>query len=212
MISMRQYSASPRIKQLISYHSEYFEATWVDDFYDVVWNVDTAQGFGLDIWGRIVGVENGRNVTVAEVNYLGFKTESVSQGWKPFGSAVFFSGIVGGQSYVLSDSAYRTLIMTKAFTNISDMTTFNLNKMLQTLFKGRGRCFVRDFGNMEIQYVFDFALTPWERGLFQSNAVPGPAGVLVSTLILPGDLLGFSEAGDGYFPFGEGTLLSSGDL
>lgn len=27
-----------------------------NSFYDFVWNVDTAQGFGLDIWGRIVSV------------------------------------------------------------------------------------------------------------------------------------------------------------
>lgn len=28
----------------------------IDNFYNTVWNVDTAVGFGLDIWGRIVGI------------------------------------------------------------------------------------------------------------------------------------------------------------
>ena len=182
MISMRQYSASPRIKQLINYHTDYFSATWVDEFYDVVWNIDTAAGFGLDIWGRIVGLENGRVVTVRPDNYLGFKTATVSQSWLPFGSGVFYDGNPGGRAFNLSDVAFRTLILTKAFTNISDLTVFNLNKMLQQIFPGRGRCYVEDFGGMEIRYVFGFTLEPWERGIFQSDAVPTAGGVVTSIL------------------------------
>lgn len=212
MISMRQYAASPRIKQLISYHTEYFSASWVDDFYDVVWNVDTAQGFGLDIWGRIVGLESGRRATINTINYLGFKTESVSQSWKPFGGGVFYDGGTFGGSFELQDDAFRVVILAKAFSNISDMTTPSLNKMLQSIFPGRGRCYVRDAGGMEIQYVFEFQLTSWERWIFQSSAVPSPGGVLVSTIVLPGDLFGFNEAGIGSQTFNHGTLLSSGDL
>lgn len=182
MITMRQYAASTRIKQLISYHTEYFAASWVDEFYDVVWNVDTAQGFGLDIWGRIVGLERGRVVTVRPGEYFGFKTATINQSWKPFGHGVFYDGNPGGKSYNLSDSAFRTLILTKAFTNISNLTTFNLNRMLQQIFPGRGRCYVKDQGGMEIQYVFEFTLEPWERGIFQSDAVPSPGGVVASIL------------------------------
>lgn len=182
MIYMRQYAASPRINQLISYHSEYFSATWVDEFYNVAWNVDTAQGFGLDIWGRIVGLENGRVVTVSPGEYFGFKTATVNQSWKPFGQGVFYDGNSDGQSFNLSDSAFRVLILTKAFTNISDLTTFNLNRMLQQIFQERGRCYVKDQGGMEIQYVFEFPLEPWERGIFNSDAVPSPGGVVPSIL------------------------------
>lgn len=182
MITMRQYAASPRIKQFVSYHTEYFSASWVDEFYDVVWNVDTAQGFGLDIWGRIVGLEKGRVVTVHPGEYFGFKTATINQSWKPFGNGVFYDGNSGGQSYNLTDAAFRTLILTKAFTNISDLTTFNLNKMLQQIFQGRGRCYVKDMGGMEIQYVFEFPLEPWERGIFNSDAVPSPGGVVPSIL------------------------------
>lgn len=212
MIPMRQYASSPRIKQLITYNTEYFSASWVDEFYDVVWNVDTAQGFGLDIWGRIVGLENGRQAQISNVDYLGFRTESVSQGWKPLSYAVFYDGGSLGGSFELQDATFRVAILAKAFSNISDMTTPSLNEMLQSIFSGRGRCYVRDFGNMEIQYVFEFQLTPWERWLFTSDAVPSPGGVLASVLVIPGDTLGFSEAGSGYQTFNNGTLLSSGDI
>ena len=45
-------------------------------FYDTVWNVSTAQGFWLDIWGAIVGIE--REVMIsAQDEYIGF-----AQGFK----------------------------------------------------------------------------------------------------------------------------------
>lgn len=53
-----QYANSPTIVQLIQYMDQYFDPRAdIDNFYDFVWNVDTAEGFGLDIWGRIVNVE-----------------------------------------------------------------------------------------------------------------------------------------------------------
>jgi Protein of unknown function (DUF2612) len=42
----------------------------LDAFYNVVWNVDTAVGFGLDIWGRIVGLPTGRYIYTDPVTVL----------------------------------------------------------------------------------------------------------------------------------------------
>lgn len=42
--------------------------TDIDNFFSFIWNVDTAQGFGLDIWGRIVGVS--REIFTNPVDYL----------------------------------------------------------------------------------------------------------------------------------------------
>jgi hypothetical protein len=41
---MRQYSASPVIQKLVTDRASYFPNDWQDQFYNVVWNVDTAQG------------------------------------------------------------------------------------------------------------------------------------------------------------------------
>ena len=52
-----QYANSPTILALINSFNAAVEAdTDIDNFYDWIWDVQTAQGFGLDIWGRIVGV------------------------------------------------------------------------------------------------------------------------------------------------------------
>lgn len=42
----------------------------IDDFYNVVWNIDTAEGFALDIWGRVVNLPTGRFIYTTPVTVL----------------------------------------------------------------------------------------------------------------------------------------------
>lgn len=64
-----QYANSPTLVQLITNMNEYIDPSAdIDNFYNVVWNVDTAIGFGLDIWGEIVGVS--REIFTNPVTYL----------------------------------------------------------------------------------------------------------------------------------------------
>lgn len=52
-----QYGNSATISQLIQNMNDYIDPSAdIDNFYNYVFNIETAQGFGLDIWGRIVGV------------------------------------------------------------------------------------------------------------------------------------------------------------
>jgi hypothetical protein len=52
-----QYANSPTLLGIIQKFNDAIDPTVdLDNFYSWIWDVDTAQGFGLDIWGRIVGV------------------------------------------------------------------------------------------------------------------------------------------------------------
>ena len=52
-----QFGNSPAILALIdSFNAAVDPSSDIDNFWAYVWYVETAQGFGLDIWGRIVGV------------------------------------------------------------------------------------------------------------------------------------------------------------
>ena len=52
-----QYANSPTLTQLVQDFGQWFDPTAnLTAFYDTVWNLDTAAGFGQDIWGRILGV------------------------------------------------------------------------------------------------------------------------------------------------------------
>lgn len=175
---MKQYAASPVINQLLADRKEYFNQEWVDEFYSNIWNVDTAQGLGLDIWGRIVVV--GRNIEITESAYFGFST-TPTKSWLPFNQGVFYNGEKSTSVFRLSDTAYRALILAKALANISATDIPSLNRALRELFPNRGNAYVKQSGTMAIEYVFEFFLEPWETSVVRfSEALPRPAGVSVS--------------------------------
>lgn len=207
---MKQYAASPIIQSLVEYRTGYFDTGWQDDFYDVVWNVDTAQGFGLDIWGRIVVI--GRSIQVQYSDFFGFNTEASDQSWNPFDQESFYDGPEQTQTFVLADQAYRVLVLAKALTNISAADSKSLNSVLKQLFPARGAAWVNDLGSMAMRYTFNFALEPWERSVvLNGGALPRPAGVLLQVFEAPADTFGFSEAPDSQ-PFDQGTFLFDGAL
>lgn len=208
---IRQYAASPRMQQLMANMANYLDSSrWTGEFYNVLWNVDTAEGFGLDIWGRIVGVD--RFLQVGSSTYFGFNT-TPTESWQPFNQAPFFSGPPSTSTFRLADNAFRVLILAKALTNITETTTPGINSVLQNLFPGRGRCWVNDLGSMSMRFVFEFALQPWERAVLASGeALPRPAGVRATIAEIPTSTFGFAEAGASAQPFNQGTFLSTGAI
>jgi hypothetical protein len=58
-----QYRQSPTMLQWLQAFNDWIDpSNDINTFYNNVWNLDTAIGWGLDVWGRIVGVS--RNVSV----------------------------------------------------------------------------------------------------------------------------------------------------
>ena len=188
---LSQYANSPTITTLIQNFNECIDpATNLDDFYQFIWNVDTAVGVGLDVWGKIVNVSRVINIQ-SEVVCFGFSeathTPAAVNDPQPFDHGVFFNAeLTDSGSYVLSDEGYRRLILVKSMYNITDCTAPNVNQLLQYLFEGRGRCYVEDLGSMEMRYVFEFQLTQVEFSIMMnSGAIPRPAGVKAFILEIP---------------------------
>lgn len=213
-----QYANSPRLMALSQNLQGYLNPDAdIDAFFNVVFNVDTAVGFGLDIWGRIVGLQNGRFVTIPASNIFGFNVETLGQQpqpWSPFDQGTFQSyGSGQTQTYELQDNAFRVLILAKAMTNIAATTSQAINQVLQNLFPGRGNCYVNDLGGMQMRYTFEFPLQPWELSvLLSGEALPRPAGVGATVMnYTRGSTFGFAEAGDAS-PFNQGTFFSVGDI
>ena len=176
-----QFANSPTICALIENMNEYIDPRAdIQAFYDFVWNVNTAESWGLDIWGKIVGVKRSLQITPFAYNF-GFNTPLDS--FKPFNVAPFRNSRANPlQAYSLTDTAYRKLILTKALANISSTTIPSLNQILNKLFPNRGRCYVQDLGNMAIKYVFEFKLQAYEVAIIEvSGVMPKPAGVRAST-------------------------------
>ena len=208
-----QYGNSSIIVQLINNMNQYIDQTAnIDAFLNYVWNVDTAQGFGLDIWGRIVGVT--RNIPITNNNYFGFVTGSSPETSQPFNDGSFYTGAASTSTFTLADDPFRTLILAKALTNIVSCTAPAINQVLQNLFPGRGRCYVSDLGGMMMRYTFEFALQPWELSVIASGiALPRSAGVGAIAMVIPvTSTFGFQEAGASASPFGQGTFFNEGTI
>lgn len=185
---LAQYAQSPILTSLIQAANEAIDPTAdFDNFLSVVWNIYTAQGFGLDIWGRIVNVPRTINIPASSA-YFGFEEGSV---YYPFNQEPFYNGPQAGTLYTLSDDAYRVLILTKALANISSFTAQSMNALLNFMFNGqgltRGSCYVLETGTpMQINYVFNFALQSWEAAILeQASLMPRPAGVGVTITVNP---------------------------
>ena len=205
-----QYGNSATITQLIRNMNGYLDPRAdFNTFLSYVWDVSTAQGFGLDIWGEIVNVSRTLKIPNTP-NYFGYNEASPTS--YPFNDQPFWDGNAAAtQNYALSDTAYRQLILVKALANISRTSAPALNQLLQNMFAGRGRCYVNDQGGMQMRYTFEFVLTPYEFAIMtQSGALPRPAGVGATLINVAVPVFGFSEAGVGMAPFGQAPFIQEG--
>lgn len=174
-----QYANSPVLTKILEnfYECVDLQANF-DAFFNLIWNVQTAVGYGLDVWGRIVGVS--RVIPVQSTDFFGFTDGTVESGL-PFNQAPFFNGVGTTSNYPLTDDAFRLLIYAKALTNISDGSIKSVNQILLTLFPARGNCYVVDGLDMTLTYTFDFVLTPVELGIVSLPGIlPKSVGVEAS--------------------------------
>lgn len=174
----------------------------------LIWNirpVGGAQGYGLDVWGRIVGVS--RTVALTTGHFFGFGEPGDRS---PFGLAPFYSGIPVIETFTFDDETYRRLIFAEAALNITNCGIPAINTILRSIFPGRGNTYCIDGANgptgiwfgfgeaqdrvpfgqgpfgdrapqggaMTITYVFDFVLTDEEIAIvINSGVLPKPTGV-----------------------------------
>ena len=113
---------------------------------------------------------------------------------------------------VLTDDQFRQLILLKALANISRASSYSINTLLLDWMAGRGRAYVNDLGNMEIRYMFEFALEPFEIIIItQSGIFLRPAGVggWMVNFALP--VFGFKGMTDGAVPFGQAPFMPAGN-
>lgn len=175
---MAQYANSPVLTALITSFNAAMDMTQnIDNFYDLMWNILTAQGYGLDVWGRIVGVS--RTISIpGSIQFFGFEEAG---SWTGFNQAGFYTGADLTSNYVLGDSDFRNLILAKAAGNISNGAIPSVNQIFLNLFPGRGACYVADGLNMSLTYTFKFVLSPVEVAIVSQLAVlPSAAGVVVN--------------------------------
>lgn len=211
-----EYANSPTITGIIdSFNDAIDPAVNFQEFYDKVWNILTAVGFGLDIWGRIVGLPNGRLLQLGTDDVIfGYVNDDIPPDWAPFNQGTFFTGADSSTTFILADDAFRILILAKALANITATDSKSLNQLVRNLFPNRGRAYVVDrgksntaVGGMAMSFVFEFSLTAVEYAILtQSGVLPHPAGVGFNVIVIPPGQFNFREEGLQATPFGSGVF------
>jgi len=176
---LAQYANSPTLRALLEAFNAAIDPTAdLELFQRQVWNWETAAGYGLDLWGRIVGVT--RFITLPGTMDLWGFDEGLGE---PFGSAPFWNGSGTSTIFALSDAAFLVLIKAKALTNLSGCSAPDINRVLQQLLGAVGRCYCLDGQNMTGRLAAEFELDPVTLTiLIQSGVLPRPAGVQLTLL------------------------------
>ena len=130
-----QYATSKRMRAVI-------DAFWqainpksdIDLLYKKLVNPRTAEGWGLDVWGRIVAIGRSYLAVEDDTPYFGFDPpEGVkNERLNSFGNAPFYKQIMG--KVRLADTMFRTYVFLKALINISNSSLASLNQAVKLLF------------------------------------------------------------------------------
>lgn len=181
---MRQYQNSPTLMGLLESFDQWVDpAKFTEDFLLYVWDISTAVGFGLDIWGRILGRSRYLQVQQTPSFNFGFDIGATpGTQWQPFNQAPFYDGsATGATAFALQDEDYRQLLLIKAAANIASCDCPSINALMRQMFGDRGPSYVGyDPDNpMHIGYTFNFFPTSVERAIIESGIFPQPAGTTV---------------------------------
>lgn len=179
-----QFANSPRITAILENMFQYLDQTqnW-DNFLSYMLDIDTAVGYGLDVWGRILGVNRTVKLPSGPV-YFGFQ-QGTSGGeidtFGPRGQGPFYAGEPLTSSFALPDSTFRQLLLAKAMWNITTCTIPAINALLMSLFGSPSQnqlCWCKDNGGMAMVFFFNFNPTQTQLAIiFQTGILPKPVGV-----------------------------------
>ena len=186
-----QYNDAERLQSLLvqkqDWYNENQSAFWENWTRDV-FDLRTANDFGLAVWGRILRESRDAHVAGTGVAYPAF---GFGAHRKNFNNGNFRRGKAG---YLrLGTEQFRLLLQLRYFKLVSRGTVPEINAFLRRMFQDQGKVYVLDPLDMSFAvYVFSFAPTYWQRFvLADMDALPRPAGVGASIRVVTRKTFGF---------------------
>lgn len=186
-----QYEESGRLKTIVQkkqawvnrVHSEFWSA-WYRD----VFNIDTANRFGLAVWGRILNISLGVDQP-PQPNKISF---GFGANHANFNNGNF--GVLSPGNQQLSLDQQRMLIRMRYFQLTCRPTVPEINEFMSYLFEVEGPAYVVDNLDMTMTYVFGFPPSSELLFVLQNyDFLPRPSAVGV-------DWISFSRQSFGFGP------------
>lgn len=191
-----QYDDAKHLQALIEQKNAWYEKKqsrfWNDWFYDI-FNLDTANDFGLSVWAIILDIPLAIGIEGSgERPVWGFG--SYNGNFSDWAGADYHFGTNFGRNgdtvFALNIEQKRLILKLRYYQLISRGSVSEVNAMLKALFKGHAH--VIDGLDMTMTYIFD--VMPSSQTLLvleQFDLLPRPAGVKRKILINPTDSFGF---------------------
>ncbi|WP_340610887.1 DUF2612 domain-containing protein [Xenorhabdus bharatensis] len=192
-----QYENAPKLNILAHHKAAYFEQSNVAfwrNWYRDVFNIDTANDFGLAVWARILDVSLGIDVAPSDKTKIGVG----------FGKKRNFKGNFRRNSdYTLQlTSGQKRLIIRMRYFNLTQSpTVVNINTFLERFFwRDDSKVFVLDPLDMTyMYYVFNFNPDEQLRVLLENfDLMPRPSGVGVKFRVVTKKAFGFGKKHTNY--------------
>lgn len=198
-----QYTNAQTLQSLLTQKQRWYDVNqqqfW-QDWYDDVFNLQSANAFGLSVWSIILGLPLFVNNPAPgdEGAVFGFDTQT---GFN------FDNGIFGDlNTYQLPTETARLALQLRYFQLTGSGTVPEVNRMLAFVFQNYGRAWLTDNHDMTQTYIFDFPVTFDLQYLFDNyDILPRPAGVSSTWVDATRDYFGFAS---GDFNFDNGTFGS----
>lgn len=174
-----QYGSSPVLNKLVeNWRTTFSFEDDLKNFFDKVYNLETATTYGLNVWGTILNTS--RIIFIPSYTATNPTFGFQGTGLQPFNQGIFYTG---AQPYyfTLTDEQYRILLLFRFVGAFSNGSIAGLNRCLKTYFRDRGLIYVEPTAKMFYNIKSDFSLTANEiLILTYTNALPIPSGVGIS--------------------------------
>lgn len=196
-----QYERATRLQAILTAKSAWYaenQTAFWSNWYRDVFDLRTANDFGLTVWARILGFP-----LVAGVPGSGDRPVF---GFDPTGEN-FENGTFGLDEngvLTLTTEQKRLVLFLRYFQLTSNGTPVQINEFLARTFADLGRVYVQDGLDMTCTYLFEFA-PPASLVFILENfdILPRPAGVELKVLISPAEAFGFAPY---YLNFNHGVF------
>ena len=201
-----QYSASPRILALAGMYWDMLNpGSEIQTMLDDMLNPSTARGYGLDVWGRIVGIK--RATVPVSGEYLAFDPDPMSNpDGDSWNNAPFNPLTPQG---LATDTVFRVYVMVKAMMNIGNGSLADLNRYFSLMFPGSGIQVIHA-GTMIIR-VLDYDAVLTDAAIMALRSIDWvPAGVGWQVWQGEPDCFGF--LGSELQPFDQAPFISNSAL
>ncbi|UNY40191.1 structural protein [Pseudomonas phage vB_PcuM_ KLEP17-4] len=187
-----QHNSATALETLLRRKQEWYDENQRDfwqSWYTNVFNLDTANEFGLSVWSRILGVPLQVRIEGSrDKQAFGFGVNH-----KNFNNGNFARGQAGEQP--LTQEQSRLVLKLRYFQLVSRGSVTEINEWLSSLFGDQGNVFVVDSLDMTfVTYFFSFEPGSQLRFIFEKyDLLPRPAGVGVRYQVQVRPSFGFGE-------------------